>query len=397
MEVPFCDRPPTPTDEVALGVVDRQESDRFISKATTTAWNWQMGARLQWLENDPERLVVYNVRTERGYAAEVQDVHTGETRRLPLPVYELAHSGSFALTLNFARLADTRPGYGYVGWPDPNAADAASDNDGVWRMDMTTGASDLILSLHDLVRLEPDRTMQGAKHWVNHLWLSPRDQRVLFFHRWRSSSEPPPGPATSSGLKRWLQRQATGLREGHSWFHRLVQQLHRRYRAYSPALPGWRTRLLTCNPDGTDVRVILVSHAVSHFDWQDDEHLLVWAHEPGVGPRYLLVNERDGTRRIVGEGVLDRDGHCRFSPNREWVVTDTYPQSDGKSALILYRPGDGRCVEIGRFAGLAELTGETRCDLHPRWNRDGTAVAIDSVHEGSRQVYSVDVASLTTA
>jgi hypothetical protein len=32
-----------------------------------------------------------------------------------------------------------------------------------------------------------------------------------------------------------------------------------------------------------------------------------------------------------------------------------------------------------------------RCDLHPRWNRDGTQVCFDSAHEGERQVYAIDV------
>lgn len=27
------------------------------------------------------------------------------------------------------------------------------------------------------------------------------------------------------------------------------------------------------------------------------------------------------------------------------------------------------------------------CDLHPRWNFDGTKVAFDSIHEGTRQIY----------
>ena len=32
-----------------------------------------------------------------------------------------------------------------------------------------------------------------------------------------------------------------------------------------------------------------------------------------------------------------------------------------------------------------------RCDLHPRWRKDGKQLAFNSVHEGSRQVYLIDV------
>jgi hypothetical protein len=34
------------------------------------------------------------------------------------------------------------------------------------------------------------------------------------------------------------------------------------------------------------------------------------------------------------------------------------------------------------------------CDLHPRWKGDGTMVAFDSIHEGSRQIYGFDVSDI---
>ena len=63
-------------------------------------------------------------------------------------------------------------------------------------------------------------------------------------------------------------------------------------------------------------------------------------------------------------------------------------------ALLLYRPEDGLRVELGPFRSPPELSGEIRCDLHPRWNRDGTKVCFDSAHEGARQLYVMDVSSV---
>lgn len=62
--------------------------------------------------------------------------------------------------------------------------------------------------------------------------------------------------------------------------------------------------------------------------------------------------------------------------------------------LILYNVQERRRVDIGRFFAPKELDGEIRCDLHPRWSRDEKWVCIDSVHEGSRQVYVVDVSPI---
>jgi Tol biopolymer transport system component len=62
--------------------------------------------------------------------------------------------------------------------------------------------------------------------------------------------------------------------------------------------------------------------------------------------------------------------------------------------LILYRPSDGYRLDIGRFFAPRELDGEIRCDLHPRWSRDGQKICFDSVHEGHRQIYVVDVSEI---
>jgi len=32
-----------------------------------------------------------------------------------------------------------------------------------------------------------------------------------------------------------------------------------------------------------------------------------------------------------------------------------------------------------------------RCDLHPRWRPDGKLLGFNSLHEGTRQVYVIDV------
>jgi hypothetical protein len=62
--------------------------------------------------------------------------------------------------------------------------------------------------------------------------------------------------------------------------------------------------------------------------------------------------------------------------------------------LILYDTKAKRRYDIGRFYTDPALGKVNRCDLHPRWNRSGDAICIDSVHEGERQMYVVDVSEL---
>ncbi|MEW6752907.1 MAG: hypothetical protein AB1505_18290 [Candidatus Latescibacterota bacterium] len=345
----FMERPPRADDRAAIGLVDLHQGDRWVPLAETQAWNWQQGTMLQWLGSDAEHTLVYNAATSEGFAAVVHDVSTGRQRVLPRPVYALSHDGRQAVTPNFARLAQTRPGYGYQGPPDPWEAQLHPADDGIWWMDVETGAHRLVVSLDQVVGWRHTPSMDGVKHWFNHLQFSTDDRRFVFLHRWVEA--------------------ATGRR---------------------------LTRMFTANPDGGDLWCLNEDEMTSHFDWRDGEWLLAWARRHGVGDRYFLFRDRTGQTEVLGEGVLTEDGHCSYSPDRRWVLTDTYPdRREGKRTLVLWDLERGERTDVGRFFAIPErITGEIRCDLHPRWSRDGRQVCFDSVHEGTRQVYVMDVSSV---
>ena len=134
--------------------------------------------------------------------------------------------------------------------------------------------------------------------------------------------------------------------------------------------------------------------------WRDPTSLLAWANRPkpdgpGLQARYFRFADRTGEVETLGEGILTRDGHMTYSPDGRWLLTDEYPDpQDRKRTLILYCLADGARVEVGRYYAPPEIDGELRCDLHPRFNRDGTQVCFDSAHEGSRQVYVMDVGQI---
>lgn len=346
LEVDFIDRPPTPEDVAIVGMVDLQDGSRFIPLGETRAWNWQQGTMLQWLGSAPDRLVIYNARERGRFVSKIRDVHSGEVGTLPRPIYAVTRDGTAAVSLNFSRVARTRPGYGYVGLPDPGDGDAHPADDGIWWMDLATGENHLIVSLEQMARLDPHPTMEGATHWFNHLLISPDGARFIFLHRWG------------------------GARGG--------MRHH---------------RMFTANPDGSGLHMV-VDGMVSHFEWRDAKHILAWARQEGRGDHYYLFTDQADQAEIVGEGVLTTDGHCSYSPDGRWILTDTYPDQKRMRTLVLYRVPDGPRFDVGRFFAPKELDGEIRCDLHPRWNRDGTQVCIDSVHDGDRQMYVLDVGEI---
>jgi hypothetical protein len=308
---------------------------------------------LQWLPDSPDE-IVFNDRDGERFVARILNVRTGAERRLSRPVYAVSPNGRDAISLSFSRLFDVRPGYGYAGVPDPWADELAPREDGLWHVDLTTGDSRRIFSLADAINLHSDR-QPGAdtgKHRFNHVQFNTDGSRFAVLHRW-----------TVEGRR-----------------------------------VGWKTRLLTLAPDGRDPRVLSDHGMVSHYDWRTPDQLLAWANRDGIGNRYYLFDDGSPPEKeavaVVGENVLTQDGHCSFAPrDRDWFLTDTYPDRDGFCSLLLFHIPTGRRVDLGRFFGPRPADVEIRCDLHPRWSRDGAQVCVDSIHQnGARQMYVLDVA-----
>jgi len=353
LETDFMDRPPTPEDRATIGLIDTEADNQWTPLTQTAAFNWQQGAMIHWLGTAPARLFIHNDAEDDHFVSRVRDVSSGDVRTLPQPVYAVSRDGTQAVTPNFARIHRTRPGYGYCALPDPNESDLCPDNDGIWWMDLATGESKFIISLAQIAEICHQDCMDGAEHWFNHLQFNHDGKRFIFLHRWKA-----PGAHGS----RW-------------------------------------TRMFTAAPDGSDICCLSDHDMVSHFDWRDPAHIIAWARRFDRGveklDRYYLYTDQSDEIDVIGEGVLTTDGHCSYSPDRRWLLTDTYPDSqDHKRTLILYHPENNQRIDIGRFYSPSELQGEIRCDLHPRWSRDGKKVCFDSMHEGPRQIYVVDVGEI---
>jgi len=70
-------------------------------------------------------------------------------------------------------------------------------------------------------------------------------------------------------------------------------------------------------------------------------------------------------------------------------VKETLEQS-----IILYNFETDSCKTLATLSMKENkfITGELRCDFHPRWNRDGTAICFDALdtETGTRQMHLVE-------
>ena len=353
-EVDFEGRSPRAEDSIRIGMVDTQDNDRWIELGTSSAWNWQQGCMLQWIPGTGSQ-VAWNDRQDDHFVTRILDVKTGAKRTLPHPFYCLSPDGRWAFSPDFRRLNDTRPGYGYAGFPDPNKDTLAPETAGIWRMDMQTGEVKLVFSFADALKVPfSGRTTNAvkptSKHWFNHLLCNPDGTRLFFLHRWRSPDN------------------------GSSFY----------------------TRALTMNMAGTDLHVMDPNGGTSHFVWRDPKHVFAFAWHPSHGPQFYLFEDQSEKVEPVGLGVMTENGHNTYLPatNDEWVLNDTYPDMARLQHPYLYHIPSNRRIPLGHFHSPRAYSGEWRCDNHPSASRSGRKVVFDSPHKEGRQVYMIDVAEL---
>jgi hypothetical protein len=355
MEVDFEHRSPKADDRIGVGMVDIRDGDRWIGLGQTAAWNWQQGCHLQFRPGFQDE-VVWNDREDGRYVCRILNLKSSKRRTIGSPIYSLSPDGKTALTVDFERIQDMRPGYGYAGLPDPNRDSKAPDNAGIYRIDMETGERKLIVSIRQLASIPfPGDDLSMAKHWFNHLLFNTDGSRFVFLHRWQ-------GPDS---------------------------------RVRYPKGGGFGTRMVTARFDGTDMRIVDPHGFTSHFIWRDPTHILAWAKHPSHDFAFYLFEDGSDRVDVVGKGAMSVNGHCSYLPGNEWILSDTYPDSKRLQHVYLYHVPSGRKVELASLFSPPEYAGEWRCDTHPRFSRTGRFVAVDSPHEGrGRQIYLIDIGRL---
>ncbi len=354
MEVDFEHRSPTANDVIKIGMVDLEDNDRWIELGESSAWGWQQGCMLQWLPGSKTK-VLWNDRSHDRYICRILDVETREQREIPHPIYSVSPDGKSAVTPDFRRIQNVRPGYGYPGLEDPDFDDLAPRNSGVFHIDLESGESKLIIPLAKIAQLGliPESKL-GIKHYFNHLLFNPDGSRFIALHRWRY----PDGSRL--------------------------------------------TRMITAKPDGSDIRIVIGNGYASHFIWRDPEHIFSQSkHYLGNDEwgDFLFVDKNGGGDvKEIGHGVLDPMGHLSYLPGNEWILNDTYPIGEARMQTPhLYHVKTGCRIDLGDFHLPKQYDGEWRVDTHPRYSPDGQTVCIDAPHENEgRQLHLIDISEIVS-
>ena len=370
-EVSVCGRMPCQDEKMQVGYIDLHDKQpRYL--AETTAWNFQQGCMLQWLGDN----IVFNNIVGKKFVAQVSGISGDVLDQYDWPIYAVSHDGKCAMSVNFSRIREYRGGYGYLG-----ASFEDDGTDGIRHIDLASHHSRIIVSYTQLKELLGKKTLK--QYWVDHILFSPNDKKIAFLFR----------SLTDDG--------------------------------------GLCSRLFCCNVDGSDLKCLLDTGMASHADWFDNKTFAIWARRyptvsniqsgyfkkllkpviqtvrkigiPGFlrtslcGDAFLMINTDTRESETFAEyiPVQEGGGHFSFSENRKWMLNDAPPDKEGVRELMLCNMVENKRYRLCDLYTPLEIhnTGY-RCDLHPRWSPSNDFICFDSIHEGFRAMYQVNVSKV---
>lgn len=342
-------RMPRSDDRLTVGYFNDEGHQVFKTISETRAWNWQQGCMLQWVGATDN--FVFNDFDGNSHVARIYDSCGNLKTTLPVAIGAVSPDGRWALSYSFERCNVYSPGYGYTNGTDPEIGVKKPLTHGLQLVNISSGQAQCLFSVKEIAALQPDSSMEGAFHYLTHCQFAPSGQRFVFFHRWIKD------------------------------FNYL------------------RTRMISCDLSGKDLFVFPTDGMVSHVAWKDDRRVLAYARVRQKGDRYVLFEDGNEDFLLVGEKHFNSDGHPSFSPDRRWILTDTYPDRFRICRLVLYDTQTDRRYNLAKLKSpraFASPRFETNwhCDLHPRWNRTGDVVCFDSAHTGRRTLCTMRVGDL---
>ena len=374
-------RQPGPDDSLVLGYQGTgRDGSVFQPLGETLAWNFQQGAMAQWLDLDGRELVLFNVRNGKQAHATLVDTSGLRVRDLEQAVYALSAARCLAASIDFGRLTLLRPGYGYAGVGTKHSGDAAPEEDGLSLIDLATGTSWLAVSYAVLAgQVEPRG--HGAPHWIDHIEFSPDGGSLVFLHRWIASDGGPltrlMAMDTETGALSCLLDCGSA---GHGvWLNN-----------YEYGIWGRKGTLAASARSATSKTAGLLGLGVQIARKLIPLSLKSRFHKES----FLIFNVRERTSSVGLPQIPHgrRGGHPSLDPSGKWIVSDTLPDSSGGRLLYLASLDGLVFIPLATFFhDPVSANGPYRCDLHPRWDRQGREVCIDSLHEGFRGVYSVEI------
>jgi hypothetical protein len=308
------------------------------SKITTTnIWNWQQGSRLRWFPLSSDK-IIFNDYKNGKYISRIFDVRLNKETTLDYPIYDIDINGEKAISLNFKRLGDKRPGYGYS-FEDINSPKNITD-DGIYIIDIAKNKIKSILTYEDISNSLSLNIVDFKNIYINHLSFSPSGDKFLFF---------------------WIT-----IKNG---YH--------------------QASLIIFDLESKIITPLELNGKASHYVWIDNQSLICTIYDDQNQCRYVKYSI-DRKKNIINKKSLQKDGHPSMLDQKS-LITDTYPDKIGFQKILFSNLYSDKTIEIAEIYSKFKINPEQRTDLHPRLNKSKNKICFDANIYGYRQLFILSV------
>lgn len=343
-KVPFDLRMPKAGEGMEVGYLDFKNGKmgEFHQMATTYAWNWHKGCRLQWLN---EKEIIFNNAENGKIISTILNVETNESRNLPYPIdteYN-TDSESIATTFSYERLQVCMPGYGYPYSDEAYMDEKAPKETGLFLMDLKSGERTLIVPISTLVEKYGKENAEKYYHYVTHTEFSKDGRYISFLYR--------------------------RMEEGGDINKRI-------------------TMMVVYDRKTKELILLPTQVSGSHYVWNNKNQIIASCIIDGKSCHALYDMTNVEHYKIIAPSILNQDGHQTFV-NDDVFITDTYPDKWRQSQLYLANVQEGSVKKLLSINSPKKFQCKTvynyiDCDLHPRVSPSGKYVCCDTVLTGNR-------------
>ncbi|MEZ6146604.1 MAG: hypothetical protein R3B91_14540 [Planctomycetaceae bacterium] len=336
--------------EVVL--IDTHRNNLVTVVDRTRAWNFQQGTMFYWNPEQAETQFFFNDRdpeTNQVFAVLydiVEPLRVREYRFADTPIGNsgVAQNGGHFLGINYGRLSRLRPVTGYPGAFDWTDGEVAPGDDGVFKVDVSTGEKQLLVSfrqVYDILKpTSPHIDTQPL--FINHTLWNRDDDRIYFYVRGEFGN--------------------------------------RERRINTP---------FVVVPDGSGLTPQPVFIG-GHPEWAQG-HRMIGSHD---GRQVFYDTDQ---QQIVGtianrEVIPDPEADVALSPDGKCLANGY--EVGTENFYVLYRLSDGAFTRSRGFDHTGWTDGDLRIDGAPCWNRTSdkivfTAIADDA--EKTRQMFVLEI------
>ncbi|MBY8155777.1 hypothetical protein KW499_18415 [Vibrio fluvialis] len=318
-------------------VVKSINEGEIVFERNTSAFNWQQGSKLQWVSDDE---IIFNDIVDDSVVSILYNLSTKKETIIEQSIYD-AFNKEFFISIDYRVLEKLRPDYAYFrkhGW-----GHIKFDEQKIIYSEFGDNVRDII----SIKKINQDFPLKFdcdfSKQKFNHIMISPEGKKFVFLHR-----------------------------------------------AYNDA--GARIdRFFVTNLDSMySTKMISDSGMISHYNWIDENKVISYMNHMGVNGYYVIDLSNDIEIKKVNINGLDSygDGHPTYIGDGKFI-TDTYPNKSKLKSLILVDLNEKKLEVIAEFFEPLKYGGQTRCDLHPKWDAETKSIYVESVHKGKRKLYRV--------